>query len=292
MGKPTDGTYAGTVNWGQEPFPALKNPKFCIVTFTGITRTPLGESLGAPAAPNRNFCPEREDCTGWHEDSYGFHLDIDPTFGFLYLSFTDPVVEVPGVFNFSSLSGSCFAGENEFIDPELYCYVGGRMSITWMEHYGPDSVWFLMDAFGLDYSDPTMLEQIPQLLHKSTTRFADIKDGTCIRIKINKDWGVFLPVIHWSYDPVTHDLDVELWFTRDMDHASTPLPTDFTFCNDYEDEILAVSCAWQGSNILELHFTVPVIPTEDSWLNYTKGLYPISPLVGDDYTDFNHMYFP
>lgn len=291
MGKPTNGTYAGFNPYLSLPFPWAKNPRYMIVTFTGIIRTPFGVAQGAPPAPNRNFCPERTDCTGWHEESYEWYLDVYPELNRVTLHFTNPIVGNPWAFVFNNDAQPNFAGDNELLDPAVNCYVGGRMALSWMEHYGPDSVWFLMDAFGLDYSDPTMLEQIPQLSKKSTIRFADQKDGTCIHIKLDKNWGVFLPISQWFYNTETHDLKILLTFPRAMDITSTPSKNDFTFCNYYEDEILAASCAWNFSTELELHFTTLDTPTEDSWFDYKKGLYPLSPLVGDDYADWNHMFF-
>lgn len=292
MGKPTDGTNAGTVDWGVIPFPVLKNPKICIVTFAGIIRTPLGVSLGVPAAPNKNFFPERIDCTGWHYDDDTWSLIVNPDLRTLDLTLVYPVIDIPSVFAVQDPQHANFSADNLLLEAEIYAYIGGQMSITWMEHYGPDSSWFLMDAFGLDYSDPTMLEQIPQLNRKAITRFADRKDGTCIRITLDKDWGVFLPVIHWWYTPATHDLKVQLWFPKDMLITSTPLPRDFIFCNYYEDEIVALSCVWLDSRNLELHFTTTAIPTEDSWINYNKGIHPLTFWGGSQYEPWNHMYFP
>lgn len=292
MGKHTDTTNAGSHVWGVPPFPELKGPRIMMVTFNGITRTPYGDAQGAPAPPNKNFFPERVDCTGWHFDDTTWSLLITPTLETTALILLNPSVPDPYAFESFPGPGPVFASDNSLGIPATQCYTGGQMAMAWIETYGPDSTWSLMNAFGFARDDLTKLELIAQPLQKCTTRFARKSDATCIRIMIDKNWGVFLPVIHWWYDPVTYDLDVELWFMCEMDHTSTPLPTDFVFCNEYEDEILSVSCAWQSTNIIELHFTVPAIPTEESWLNYTKGLYPISPLVGDDYTDLNHMYFP
>lgn len=292
MGQPTDGTNAGNSTYPTPPFPVPRAPQILIVTFTGIERTAYGTAQGAPPPPNRHFLAERTETEEWHCDGDVWHFAMESQLQALSLLFSDPVLDNPIAFECSLPAPPIFAGDNELWDPETQHYTGGQVAISWMEHFGPDSIWFLMDAFGLDYSDPTMLEQIPQLLQKSTIRFADQRDGTCIRIKIDKNWGKFLPIPLWTYNAATDDLKLLLTFPKAMDTSSTPSKNDFVYCNYYEDDILAVSCAWTGGNVLEVHFNVPVIPTEDAWTNYTKGTYPIKFYAGGEYDSWNHMFFP
>lgn len=291
MGKPTNGTNAGFNIYQTNPFPEGKAPKIMIVTFTGIERTPYGVSQGAPHAPNRNFCPERVDCTGWWINNDEWLLNLDPSLHTFYLYSKNPPELQPLVFHFNNENQPNLIGDNDITDPETNCYVKGTIALSWMEHYGPDSAWFLMDAFGLLFDGPCMLEQIPQPEQKSILRFADQSDGTCIRIKLDKNWGIWLPTMTWYYNAETHDVIISLRFPKAMDGASTPAPSDFVLCNT--EELLGISCTWHITEIsaLELHFTSLIEPTVDNWFNYTKGTKPLKFQAGGEYNSWNHMFF-
>lgn len=292
MGKKTDGTNAGTMDFESPPFPNGGVPKIMIVTLTGIERTPYGLANGAPPPPNRNFLPERKTCTGWPLLDEPWHGNVGPESNSMDLDVEISGASLYPVFRFTDLSKPCFTGDNELIDPATNYYVGGRFALTWVEHFGPDSAFFLMDAFGIRRGPPVMLEQIPQPDFKAISRFADRRDGTCVRIKLDKNWGIWLPKTYWEYTALTHDLKILLVFKKYMDMTSTPAPKDFVFCEPYKDEILFSSCEWLGDVLLELHATLLAPPTENSYFNYVKGTYPLKFDTGVESVEWNHMYFP
>ena len=291
MGKPTDGTNAGFGDLDPNPFPIDRAPQVLIVSFSGIERTLKGEADGSPPSPNKNFYPEPEG-PEFHFNDDDWFLDIFGDLSYCDLwSKTPPPTSL--AFRYTDPEGHvCFAGDNSLLDPLVNRYVGGQMSITWMDHYGPDSAFFLMDAFGLRRGPPVMLEQIPQPGQKAVSRFADQRDGTCIRIMLDKNWGVFLPRPRWTYNAETQDLYLWLTFPKMMNNTSTPLPGDFVLCTLYGVDIPAYSCVWYYSNVIRLHFSVPVKPTEENWLDYTKGINPLKYEVSGEYASWNHMFLP